>query len=408
MSNEVLIHSDMFGLTDGSSLTWPVFLQIAYPYSSRTYRTYSNYAQQCYTNDTNRANCNIFVKPRLQATVDRNAPCPFDHKICRSADQNILLDTGLLDTHADLGANIRPDQRFFYRKKVHCAPLKTEGFKKEYPATEQPGIGFGITNWTKPAHTKYYYGNGVLEEGNITYEYNTKIPDPSWKEKTGSSYYTLGTIYPWSEFMPINPLRRVDADGLLVFLSANDIYYSAEVDDPWYSAHRPYAYSDMRPEAGRDLPQNTSNLMYYRDEPASVLGCAMQEQLCNPRLPEKSRCTPLSGGLDRNQNAARIVRNREESLALAWQLELLLSSVSLADILQTLGDDSLTSVYSLFRGTQPRLPSNQWQLDVERWHSIMLASLQGQAVAIAEGPVEPGLRAEMQKPRNKRERELCR
>ncbi|KAB2576207.1 hypothetical protein DBV05_g5244 [Lasiodiplodia theobromae] len=206
--------------------------------------------------------------------------------------------------------------------------------------------------------------------------------------------------------MPIEALQRVDADSVLVFLSANEIAYNTKVDDPWYSSHTPY----FEVEAGGsgDPSQNQTNMSYFRDEPASVLGCAIQEQICNPRLPEDRRCTPLAGAYDRDANAAKLVESEEEKFALEWQLwALFYMSTELWVILRTLGSASLASGDSLYDGIQQGLPDNQWQLDVERWHSIMLATLQGQAVDVAEGPPDAKLRAELAKPSNKRERELC-
>lgn len=196
MGNEVLISSPLIGISTGSSLASPDFLQIFYPYTSRSYRAYLTYAQQCYTNETKRGDCNVFVKPRLEATVDRNASCPFDPEICQSSTQNILFDSGFLDTHEDFGANIPPDLRFSYRRTLHCAPLKTEGYKKELPASEERQYRppYPPLNWTKPPHTKYYYGAKSLEDDDPTYEYSTEIADALWKMKTASTSYSLGCV----------------------------------------------------------------------------------------------------------------------------------------------------------------------------------------------------------------------
>lgn len=179
------------------------------------------------------------------------------------------------------------------------------------------------------------------------------------------------------------------------------------MNDLWYSSHQPYFSPNYYP--GDNSSLNVPNKSFYRDEPASVLGCVIQEQLCNPRLPAHRRCTPLSGNSNTQFSAAKIVESEKEAWALEWQQWALLSqTTNLWDIINVLGSASLAAVYSLYDGVQAHLPDNQWQLDVEYWHSTMLALLQGSAVDVADGPSDPKLQAELYKPRNKRERELCR
>ncbi len=59
----------------------------------------SSQALQCFSaasgSDWGSGNCGLFVKRRLNINADRNAPCPFARRICRSQTQNLLLDTGL-------------------------------------------------------------------------------------------------------------------------------------------------------------------------------------------------------------------------------------------------------------------------------------------------------------------------
>lgn len=49
----------------------------------------------------------------------------------------------------------------------------------------------------------------------------------------------------------------------------------------------------------------------------------------------------------------------------------------LRNIIYGLKTSSLTSRRTLHDGIQEPLPDNQWQLEVEYWHNIMLVSLQG-------------------------------
>lgn len=92
----------------------------------------SDYAQRCYQSTSSSSECNTFSRPSLPMTITTNASCPFDESLCLSQDSNIILDSGLMDSHADLGLNWPPEERFQLQHKLHCAPLVTEGFRTDY------------------------------------------------------------------------------------------------------------------------------------------------------------------------------------------------------------------------------------------------------------------------------------
>lgn len=193
VGNEVLIQTPDFGISVGKNLTWAQTLKIWYPLYSRTVLSHSTYAQQCYTNDTSTANCNKYVKPRLDARIQRNASCPFDADMCKLPDQNVLLDTGLLDFNDDFGVNLPPKWRFQYRQTMHCAPIVTDGYKEAFPEKNETWYGDEDRTWKKPAHTVYYYGQAPFENvTNATYEYQTDIPDMTVKLNTAPAFYSLG------------------------------------------------------------------------------------------------------------------------------------------------------------------------------------------------------------------------
>lgn len=69
---------------------------------------------------------------------------------------------------------------------------------------------------------------------------------------------------------------------------------------------------------------------------------------------------------------------------------------------------ALTSRYRLSEGIQASLPANQWQLEVENWNSISLASLQGTLLEYAIGPGDPAVLENFWvKPSNAGEKHLC-
>ncbi|KAH7093216.1 hypothetical protein FB567DRAFT_575963 [Paraphoma chrysanthemicola] len=97
--------------------------------SQKSWEDYS-YATQCYHNKTN-AGCDKFAYPSLPYTSDRNARCPFAPEICKLAYDNLVLDTGEVDSVKHPGLNRGP--RFTLRYRTHCGPLVTKGFVFSVP-----------------------------------------------------------------------------------------------------------------------------------------------------------------------------------------------------------------------------------------------------------------------------------
>jgi hypothetical protein len=58
-------------------------------------------------------------------------------------------------------------------------------------------------------------------------------------------------------------------------------------------------------------------------------------------------------------------------------------------------------------GASTALPDNQWQIDVEYWHSIVLAALQSIAVQSAADPFDPDWFQHLRGPSSPEARYLC-
>lgn len=87
------------------------------PYRSRMVQQAASYARECYGADSSGlVECNTFVQRTLAAAINQNASCPFADSICKSTTGNIMLDSGLMNSHHDFGLNSPPDQRFQYRR----------------------------------------------------------------------------------------------------------------------------------------------------------------------------------------------------------------------------------------------------------------------------------------------------
>lgn len=130
----------------------------------------ANYAQQCYSASAGKeAECDIFVQRRLPITADMNASCPFDSRVCKTQDQNLVLDTGYLDSHEHFGINAPPKDRFLYRRKISCAPLVTEGHKvfMNGSGTRLPGMAYNYQSNNNTRST-YFWDNATY---NNVYNY---------------------------------------------------------------------------------------------------------------------------------------------------------------------------------------------------------------------------------------------
>lgn len=172
MGNEVLLSSTDCGrdLINNTNTTATQDAMIYRPWSVERMTSYANYAQRCYsdssyTDSEGRSSCNLYIKRNFSSTVDRNASCPFQEKICRHEYDNIKIDTGYLDSQADLGLNTPTDLRFKFRRVLQCAPLKSKGYQQ--PAFYSPD---------KP-YVRYFYGlkkgpesNGTAQALSFTHE----------------------------------------------------------------------------------------------------------------------------------------------------------------------------------------------------------------------------------------------
>ncbi|KAF2447452.1 hypothetical protein P171DRAFT_330563, partial [Karstenula rhodostoma CBS 690.94] len=366
--------------------TNPEFFTVLLPFLSRRLISFSNYALNCYANNTNSPDCKTFVKSRLPSTSNRNASCPFDEGICRLSDGNLLLDTGYLNSHFDMGFNAPAADRFLYRRTTHCAPLVTEGYKS-----------LAVSTGPLPAtYAQYSYGRTAKLPENITYLYpQLSVTDMYGKNKSRTNIpeYTLGYTYanvingslsPNRAFTPIPPLSRPDADVSLFFLSSNQVISPVAINDPWYAAHQQVPGLRLNFTGWGNLTLGG----YSSDEPASVLACAKQYQLCYPdKSGNPSHCSRLGGKQELNwlltslpQEEARLNRTR-------WSIMAALTG----NELDAFGP----------------LPDNQWQLDVEHWHAATLVAMQGSAVDAASGPSDPAMRRFWAAPENELERAVC-
>ncbi|KAF1939595.1 hypothetical protein EJ02DRAFT_496833 [Clathrospora elynae] len=390
--DEVLVSSPYCGVPNFNPLDMPFGTFLVYQsHITKRMHAFRNYAQDCYTVKSS-PSCKTMARSTLARTVDTNASCPFDPKLCKTANNNIRIDTGLLDSHHDIGFNAPPNMRAQMRFVYQCAPLVTEGFNRNFTGN--------VKNMSIP-YRSYFYGpsKGQSSEAgaNQTYMHPDIAAQRYRLEVLGNEnpgYKTLTT------FDPIPELKRNDSDVYLIFLSANNIIFTDEINDPWYSAHKKLV--KLRWNNDSDATQVQ---MYISDGPASPLACAVQGQTCVMGNNGKQECSTLSSLAAENPT---LKLNKQQKNVVDWTSAAAFGIYGMVGPIQNLGANVLTSIYSVNNGIQGTLEPNQWQTDVERMADIMLAAIQGAAVDTATGPADPEMRQFYTKPSTQEGDYFCR
>ncbi|OCL10554.1 hypothetical protein AOQ84DRAFT_246874, partial [Glonium stellatum] len=378
-ANEVLIYGDKCGplISDPENLSYGTVLL---PYMNQRAVAALNYATQCYTNNSNTADCNLFVKPQLDMSVKTNLSCPFAEDICRISD-NLLMDTGFINSHDDLGINSPPQDRFSVRIVYQCSVLNLKGY--DGWSYEVP-LNYSIRQMTG------IWGTLTLADYEILY----------LAAYGGTSEAAIDA----SDFTPIPQLRQPkssNVDIFLFFLSGERVIFGQPSDDPLYSAHQ-------LGHTGRFKGTNRTTQAYLLDEPASTLACTQQIQVCNPNPLKDTQCEPAGGLGDIMDGIPRLWPDNSQQNLMNWSLNVFQSGIyDLMSMVIYLGISVLTARDKLQGGFQAALPPNQWQLELEHLGSGTLASLQTAFVEAANGPPDPQLFQFQLKPNDTESRSLC-
>jgi hypothetical protein len=335
------------------------------------------YARECYMTQASSSSCDTFQQPQLNWTTFQNGSCPFDSKTC-SDSGTIVLDTGLIDSHNDLGINAHYNDRLFYRRVTNCTVLND---------TAQVTVWVNGTNTegAPPVDIAYaYFGQSIQYPTEWTYAYsNFAAFYTNFSGQTTTPYQVFpqiafgeSSISDKSTFAPIPEIKQTNADVTLLFLSYTG-RYAGPVDDPWFSAHQLHLANSHAAIA---------RTTYTRDRPVGTLGCTEQHQVCT----NGGECTPLLGFdqvqafMDRNFNFTanqnvtlnRIMSAVGRSTMREVVAGLAVSSTPMLAINATASDSTTLSL---------ALPSYQWQLEAEYWHSVAMAQLQRKFVEYGTG-----------------------
>lgn len=189
---------------------------------------------------------------------------------------------------------------------------------------------------------------------------------------------------------------------IILFLSAHDINFQTQVDDPWFSAH-----TKGKRMTGSDHGQDRG-WTYRQDEPATALACTRQVQFCKAtQEPDDRRCEPLRGA--RGQDYIPVDLGDEHANDLVQTVnELVIINLSPLEYLtDMIGTSILVAKSGLVGSTQGELPSNQWQIEMENLISTNLAAFQGSSVDSVSGPPTRGIERVWSPPNSTMTRKFC-
>ncbi|KAI1746595.1 hypothetical protein F4782DRAFT_524054 [Xylaria castorea] len=388
------------------------------PYDSWVSQLFSNaldYVQQCYSNDSSGLmGCKEFVTERIPVFINDTAPCPFPGPVCRTNTSNLILDTGYLDSHHHFGINAPSDERILHRRIVHCAPLITTGFSRDYQ--NQHGN-----------YTLFDYGTSIASSDGLDFTYKAKSIETQYnifKDDIVTGEYLLGNFRAFTlnetyisnnPFLPRLELSRTDADTLLLFLCGNGVLFAEYMDDDWYRATEP---SGIVAPPGDD----TTSMAYRPNVAASPMGCVFQHQFC---IADESNCGALGGfyeafaealvllGIDKSDvydaNFIPTAKATSSPIAsrLTWLHSVFANVPDMLSIYSALGPRALASTQNLAGGLQAPLPATQWQADIIHSWATLLAISQALVVETAHGYVDPALEEMEVSPVNEAQKQIC-
>lgn len=169
-------------------------------------------------------------------------------------------------------------------------------------------------------------------------------------------------------------MNRTDAAVSLHFLSANDIQYTAPVDDPWFSAHDEVSFAELT--------------LWAPDNLIRVLGCIEQQQLCS--VTDSRQCTALG---DLQLSDIHALELNSAQLGTARRLFLTQQRIYISASTDGRGGLALRAQEKVSVGFGEPLPNNQWQIEASHWMAISMARLQRGVVEWASGPTNlpPGI-----------------
>lgn len=317
------------------------------------------YKRLCYgeEDEADASECRVLAKRRLQWKETHNTTCPFKGMCLEGETAAYTLDTGLQSSEV-LGINTAYPLQFQARST--CAPINLEPYTSLLPGAGTAGEDI----WA------YSLGPiGLL--GPYTHTVSTLEralrPGLTLNIQTSTPYIGNGTL----QLHPIPEISLPHADTTLLFISTAGITFHEPIDDPIFSAHNRTDNFTM--------PGYESFPGYLADHPVTLLACASNSRLCNPRT---NHCTPFTAALE--DHRMQIVDSNEEYnvVSLLW-LALLKASIYLTANAQRAPVLAINDL--IYASSADNLAREQWKLELAHLFELSLASAQLELVQVAKG-----------------------
>jgi hypothetical protein len=164
-----------------------------------------HFSSTCGKSSARSANCNAYGRRLIDWTHTMHDACPFDQAMC--ANQTVVkLDSGVIDSHLDLGINSPPHSRVTFQKTMNCAPLIVEGRTKTLVGrdiTEAIANGpyTGNSSAQGKRFTGYYYGQSLALGMKPTFVYTAASLDALAPTEV-TTPYTLASVHSSIEAEP--------------------------------------------------------------------------------------------------------------------------------------------------------------------------------------------------------------
>lgn len=181
--NEVLVSSPNCGhlITTADIFNKADSAKWISPYLTQSVILSASYAQRCYRQHAVAQSCKTFIQPNISTTLS-TAACPFNGMCVGNGDIALVLDTGHISSHFDLGLNAPPEDRFTVRKVTTCPPITTVGYSTPYHHT----------NSTADDYIEYYYGPYLAGKHQpYSYRYPSHLETNSANDFQNTLDYTI-------------------------------------------------------------------------------------------------------------------------------------------------------------------------------------------------------------------------
>ena len=133
------------------------------------------WVSQCYgETSTDSAACNLYPSQSLNVIPTDEVKCPFTSPdICITTNSTPhQMDSGLINSHFDLGMNAPPSERVSYRKVTTCSPVHTTPFAQVLFANQTDEAAY----YSSDTVLQRFFFGPINNYTAYTYEYNTWAP----------------------------------------------------------------------------------------------------------------------------------------------------------------------------------------------------------------------------------------